>query len=73
MPINEGIQRVKEQMELARRIEAMMRERKPEQASLFLARILAKLDDTSLGYLRIAFDFTEGLVTGEVSDSENSL
>ena len=54
--------RVQANMELARRMEAMMRERTPEQSTLFLARIIANLDDTSLGYLRIAFDFAEGLL-----------
>ena len=58
-------QRVQEQMELAQRIEAMMRARTPETATLFLAHLIAHLDDIKLDLLRIAFNFAEGLLSAE--------
>ena len=59
-----GEERVQENMELAGRMEAMMRQRTPEQATLFLARLIAQLDDSRCRFLHIAFDMAEDLQPG---------
>lgn len=65
-----GEERVQENMELAGRMEAMMRQRTPEQATLFLARLIAQLDDSRCRFLHIAFDMAEDLQPGPVTEAE---
>lgn len=58
---------MEQQLPFARRIEAMMRQRSPEQAAVFLSLILSRLDETSRGYLQIAFTFAENLAVPPVA------
>lgn len=65
-----GVEEIKAQLDLAKRITAVQMRNTPEQQAVFLARILSRLSETDREYLRIAFNFASDMTVENQSVRE---